>query len=136
MSTTTGSGSVESTTSLSIDGKVDASDAADMLTQRMLAHVPLLLHPAPKKAAILGLGSGVSIANPVPAEDEMDRSDIDAVIDRALADCDERGIHGKDITPYLLDRFHRETDGVSMEASVRLVMRNAALAAQIARATA
>jgi spermidine synthase len=32
------------TTSLSIDGKVDASDAADMLTQRLLAHVPLLLH--------------------------------------------------------------------------------------------
>jgi spermidine synthase len=51
------------TTSLSIDGKVDASDAADMLTQRMLAHVPLLLHPAPKKAAILGLGSGVTLGS-------------------------------------------------------------------------
>jgi spermidine synthase len=51
------------TTSLSIDGKVDASDAADMLTQRMLAHVPLLLHPAPRKAAILGLGSGVTLGS-------------------------------------------------------------------------
>ena len=51
------------TMSLSIDGKVDASDAADMLTQRMLAHVPLLLHPAPKKAAILGLGSGVTLGS-------------------------------------------------------------------------
>jgi spermidine synthase len=51
------------TTSLSIDGKVDASDAADMLTQRMLAHVPLLLHPAPKSAAILGLGSGVTLGS-------------------------------------------------------------------------
>ena len=51
------------TTSLSIDGKVDASDAADMLTQRMLAHLPLLLHPAPKKAAILGLGSGVTLGS-------------------------------------------------------------------------
>ncbi|HTM33644.1 MAG TPA: fused MFS/spermidine synthase [Vicinamibacterales bacterium] len=50
-------------TSLSIDGKVDASDAADMLTQRMLAHVPLLLHPAPKRAAILGLGSGVTLGS-------------------------------------------------------------------------
>ena len=36
-----------------IDGKVDASDAGDMLTQRMLAHVPLLLHPAPTRAAIM-----------------------------------------------------------------------------------
>ncbi len=50
-------------TSLSIDGKVDASDAADMLTQRLLAHVPLLLHPNPRRAAILGLGSGVTLGS-------------------------------------------------------------------------
>ena len=50
-------------TSLSIDGKVDASDGADMLTQRMLAHVPLLLHPAPRQVAILGLGSGVTLGS-------------------------------------------------------------------------
>ena len=49
------------TLSLAIDGKVDASNAGDMLTQRLLAHVPLLLHPNPKKAAILGLGSGVTL---------------------------------------------------------------------------
>ncbi len=51
------------TTSLSIDGKVDASNAGDMLTQRLLAHVPLLLHPAPQRAAILGLGSGVTLGS-------------------------------------------------------------------------
>jgi len=50
-------------TALSIDGKVDASDAADMLTQRLLAHVPLLLHPNPRSAAILGLGSGVTLGS-------------------------------------------------------------------------
>jgi spermidine synthase len=50
-------------TSLSIDGKVDASDDADMLTQRLLAHVPLLLHPSPQRAAILGLGSGVTVGS-------------------------------------------------------------------------
>ena len=49
------------TTSLAIDGKVDASNAGDMLTQRLLAHVPMLLHPAPRTAAILGLGSGVTL---------------------------------------------------------------------------
>jgi spermidine synthase len=52
---------VGGTTSLSIDGKVDASNAGDMLTQRLLAHVPLLLHPDPKRVAILGLGSGVTL---------------------------------------------------------------------------
>ena len=51
------------TTALSIDGKVDASDAADMLTQRLLAHVPLLLHPNPRSAAVLGLGSGVTLGS-------------------------------------------------------------------------
>jgi spermidine synthase len=52
---------VGGTTSLAIDGKVDASNSGDMLTQRMLAHVPLLLHPAPTRVAILGLGSGVTL---------------------------------------------------------------------------
>src|SRR5688500_876312 len=51
------------TTSLAIDGKVDASNAGDMLTQRLLAHMPLLLHPNPKRAAILGLGSGVTLGS-------------------------------------------------------------------------
>jgi spermidine synthase len=51
------------TLSLAIDGKVDASTAGDMLTQRMLAHVPLLLHPNPTRAAIIGLGSGVTLGS-------------------------------------------------------------------------
>jgi len=51
------------TLSLAIDGKVDASNAGDMLTQRLLAHVPLLLHPNPKSVAILGLGSGVTLGS-------------------------------------------------------------------------
>jgi spermidine synthase len=54
---------VGGTTSLAIDGKVDASDSGDMLTQRLLAHVPLLLHPDPKRVAILGLGSGVTLGS-------------------------------------------------------------------------
>jgi spermidine synthase len=45
---------------LAIDGKVDASNDADMLTQRLLAHLPLVLHPAPREVAIIGLGSGVT----------------------------------------------------------------------------
>jgi spermidine synthase len=51
------------TLSLAIDGKVDASNAGDMLTQRMLAHVPMLLHPNPQRVAILGLGSGVTLGS-------------------------------------------------------------------------
>jgi spermidine synthase len=51
------------TVSLAIDGKVDASNAGDMLTQRLLAHLPLLLHPDPTRAAIIGLGSGVTLGS-------------------------------------------------------------------------
>jgi spermidine synthase len=47
--------------SLSLDGKVDASTGADMITQKVLAHLPLLLHPAPRSIAIIGLGSGVTL---------------------------------------------------------------------------
>jgi spermidine synthase len=46
--------------SLSVDGKVDATDAGDMLTQKLLAHVPLLLRNAAKNVAIVGFGSGVT----------------------------------------------------------------------------
>ncbi len=49
--------------SLAIDGKVDASNGGDMLTQRLLAHLPLLLHPAPRRVGIIGLGSGVTLGS-------------------------------------------------------------------------
>ena len=37
-----------------------ATNAGDMLTQRLLAHVPLLLHAAPKRVCVIGYGSGVT----------------------------------------------------------------------------
>ena len=47
--------------SLAIDGKVDASNGSDMLTQKLLAHLPLLLHDDPHDVYIIGLGSGVTL---------------------------------------------------------------------------
>jgi spermidine synthase len=46
--------------SLVIDGKVDASNMGDMLTQRLLGLLPVLLHPDPQDICIIGLGSGVT----------------------------------------------------------------------------
>ena len=51
---------VAGTTSLAIDGKVDASNGGDMLTQRLLGHMPLLLHGSARRVAVIGLGSGVT----------------------------------------------------------------------------
>jgi spermidine synthase len=64
--------------SLAIDGKVDASTAGDMLTQKTLAHLPLLLHEDPDTVCIIGLGSGVTLAaalvHPVSAVDVVEIS--------------------------------------------------------------
>ena len=49
------------TTTLAVDGKVDASNRGDMLTQKLVAHLPLLVHENPRDVAIIGLGSGVSV---------------------------------------------------------------------------
>jgi len=48
------------TRSLAIDGKVDASNGADMLTQRLLGLLPVLLHGRARSLAVIGLGSGVT----------------------------------------------------------------------------
>lgn len=48
------------TTTLAVDGKVDASNRSDMVTQKLIAHLPLLLHERPEQVAIIGLGSGVT----------------------------------------------------------------------------
>jgi spermidine synthase len=64
--------------SLAIDGKVDASNAGDMLTQKLLAHLPLLLHPNPRRVCVIGLGSGVtlgaSLTHPVERVDVVEIS--------------------------------------------------------------
>ena len=49
------------TTTLAVDGKVDASNRSDMLTQKLIAHLPLLLHDNPREICIIGLGSGVTV---------------------------------------------------------------------------
>lgn len=104
------------TVSLSIDGKVDASNAGDMLTQRLLAHVPLLLHPNPKRVAIIGLGSGVTLGSalthPVEAATVLEISP--GVVDasrffetenhRALADPRTRLVVGDGRTHLMLGR--------------------------------
>jgi len=51
------------TRALAIDGKVDASDGGDMLTQRLLGLLPVLIHGHAKDICVIGLGSGVTSAS-------------------------------------------------------------------------
>jgi pseudouridine-5'-phosphate glycosidase len=77
---------------------------------------------------------GLVLANPIAPADEMDRALHDRVLSDALAAAETAGVHGKDVTPFLLDFFHRETHGASLSANIALVLSNARLAGEIAAA--
>ncbi len=75
---------------------------------------------------------GLVLANPILPEDELDRDLHDRLLESGLAAADRDDVHGKDVTPYLLDWFHRESGGASLRANVALVRSNARLAAEVA----
>jgi pseudouridine-5'-phosphate glycosidase len=58
------------------------------------------------------------------------------VLAGGLSEVERLGITGKAVTPYLLAHFHEATGGASLEVNVEVILRNAALAAQIAVAHA
>jgi pseudouridylate synthase len=80
----------------------------------------------------LRLQSALVVANPLPADEALDPELHERVLESGLAAAARAGVRGKDVTPFLLDHFHRETHGASLEANVRIVLRNAELAAQVA----
>lgn len=82
----------------------------------------------------LGVTAGLDIANPIPQADEIPADEISGIITQALADMDERGITGKDTTPYLLGRVVELTGGASLTANIALVKNNALLGANLAKA--
>ena len=81
-----------------------------------------------------GLKGGMILANPIPPQYAMDLDYINANIDAALKECNEKGIKGKAITPFLLDKIQKLTGGASLEANIRLVYNNVALGAEVAKA--
>jgi pseudouridylate synthase len=85
---------------------------------------------------MIGLKSGIVVANPIPIEDEIPSDAIQPHIDRAVAEAEANGIIGKAVTPFLLRRIAEITEGRSLKANIALVMNNAKVAAQIAVAYA
>lgn len=80
----------------------------------------------------LGLKGGLVIANPVPEEHALDFDEMDSIIQKALASAEQDGIHGKDITPYLLAHVVEYTDGKSLETNLALAYNNVKEGAKIA----
>ncbi len=81
-----------------------------------------------------GLDGGILITNPIPEEYSMDPAKINAAIDKAIQEMDEKGIKGKECTPFLLAKVAEITGGESLNSNIRLVFNNAALGARIAAA--
>ena len=85
------------------------------------------------QAAAVGIQPGaVIIAKPVTEADQLDLALHDRVLAEGLAAADKAGIIGKDVTPFLLDWFHTQTNNQSLEVNVTLINANARLAAEIA----
>jgi len=80
----------------------------------------------------MGLKGGMLVTNPIPEEYSMDPERINAAIDEAVAECNAKGIKGKDTTPFLLARIKDLTGGDSLASNIQLVLNNARLAARTA----
>lgn len=76
---------------------------------------------------------GAVVANPIPEEDSMDAGFIQEKVREALKSAQDAGVQGKDITPYLLDKIDKITEGKSLDANIKLVYNNARVAARIAK---
>ncbi|MEU8283509.1 pseudouridine-5'-phosphate glycosidase [Micromonospora sp. NPDC048905] len=79
---------------------------------------------------------GLLVANPLPVDEQLDPELHDRTLADGLALLERDGITGKAVTPYLLAHFHSATEGASLTVNVRIILRNADLAARIAVAAA
>lgn len=88
-----------------------------------------------RAAAAHGMHRGaVVIANPLPVDEQLDPELHDRVLASGLSTMERAGVTGKAVTPFLLAHFHSTTRGRSLDVNVRIILRNAALAGEIAAA--
>lgn len=82
----------------------------------------------------MGLAGGMLVTNPIPEEFSMDPAVINQAIDAAIEESKQKGIHGKETTPFLLAKIKEITGGDSLDSNIQLVLNNARLAARTAAA--
>jgi pseudouridylate synthase len=80
----------------------------------------------------LKLPGGMIVANPISASEQLDPDLHDQLLRDGLQAASKKGVRGKEVTPFLLDFFHRESRGKSLEVNVQVVLNNARFAAGIA----
>lgn len=80
----------------------------------------------------LGMKGGMLVTNPIPEDYAMPLEVINGAIDQAIKESVDKGIHGKETTPFLLARVAELTGGDSLASNIQLVYNNARLAAKTA----
>ena len=80
----------------------------------------------------MGFRQGIILTVPVPEEEAIDRTEMEAWIDEAIIEAREAGIHGNAVTPYLLDKVSTLSEGRSMQSNIALLLNNARVASQVA----
>lgn len=81
----------------------------------------------------LGLDSALLVTVPVPTEAEVENSLLEKVLADSLAEAERQKIGGRDLTPFLLARMARQSEGATLRANIALLENNARVAARIAR---
>ena len=80
----------------------------------------------------LSIKGGVLVANPIPIAFELESVMMNEAMNEAIIEANKEKIIGKEITPYLLSKVNEITQGKSLNANIKLIQNNAALAAKIA----
>jgi pseudouridine-5'-phosphate glycosidase len=106
---------------LSVDSRMDT---IEQLASAMRTHLAL------------GLGTGVLIANPIPASDELPTETYERALETALSDAERQDVRGRRVTPFLLERLRALSGGESVRANLALLTSNARVGAQLATALA
>lgn len=81
----------------------------------------------------LGTRGGTLIANPIDGANEIPRAEMEGFIEAAVREANERGISGKEVTPWLLERIATLSGGRSLAANIALIESNARLAARVSQ---
>lgn len=105
------------TSGLTIDERIEnAAEAAEIIRAR----------------DDLKLQNAILVAVPIPEEFEIDSQKLEEILAELLKIADEKNIHGKEITPFLLSQMSEKSDGKTLQANIALLENNAKIAAQIA----
>lgn len=81
----------------------------------------------------LGFNMGFTYLYPIPEEYSLDGEYIEKEIEKAIEEMNKLGIKGKEVTPFLLSKIVKLTEGKSLEANIALIKNNAYLAGLIAK---